>query len=143
MKGPLGVLVTMAVAIGITAAALFGLGDRSLLASPPEAVVEDFMRKLETGRYVRAREDLSDDIVEQVGPDSLRALQRALEARIGKIVDVHGERLWMTRNAARAAAVLTTESQKEVEVELPLVWSSGEWAVADVRGLERERPATR
>jgi hypothetical protein len=143
MKGPLGVLVTMAVAIGITAAALFGLGDRSLLASPPEAVVEDFMRKLETGRYVRAREDLSDDIVEQVGPDSLRALQRALEARIGKIVDVHGERLWMTRNAARAAAVLTTESRKEVEVELPLVWSSGEWAVADVRGLERERPATR
>jgi hypothetical protein len=143
MKGPLGVLLTVGIAIGLTAAALFALGDRSVLASPPEAVVEDFMRKLATGRYARAREDLSDDVAQQVGPDSLRTLLSALEGRVGKIVDVRGERLWMTRETARAAAVLESDRRRAVKVELPLVWSSGEWALADVRGLERERPATR
>ena len=138
MKGPLGVLLTVAIAIGLTAAALFGLGDRSVLASPPESVVEDFMRKLETGRYVRARDDLSDDIAQQIGPDSLRTLLHALEARVGEIVDVRGERVWMTRGTARATAVLETDRQREVEIELPLVWASGEWSVSDLRGLERE-----
>jgi hypothetical protein len=139
MIGLLGMLLTIAIALGVTAGSLFGLRDRSVLASPPEAVVEDFMRKLETGRYVRAHGDLSDDVARQVTADSLRSLLHALEARVGAIVDVHGERRWMTRPAARAAAILTTERGQEVEVEFPLEWSKGEWSVADVRGLERER----
>jgi hypothetical protein len=143
MRGLVGIVLTLAVAVGVTAAALFGLGDRSVLASPPESVVEDFMRKLETERYVRAHADLSDDVGRQVAPDSLRALLRALEGRVGRILDVRGERLWMTRGAARASAVLETDRQRAVEVELPLVWRSGEWTIADVRGLEREQPASR
>jgi hypothetical protein len=140
MTGLLGALLTAALAFALTAGALFGLRDRSVLASPPEAVAEDFVRKLETGRYVRAREDLSDDLAQQVGPDSLRLLLHSLEQRAGQILDVRGERLWMTNTAARAAAVLTTEGGRELEVEFPLEWTKGEWSVADVRGLERERP---
>jgi hypothetical protein len=139
MSGLVGALLTMALAIGVTAGSLFGLRDRSVLTSPPESAVEDFVRKLAMERYARARADLSDDLARQVGPDSLRSLLRALESRVGEIVDVRGERLWMTEGAARAAAVLETKRRREVEVEFPLEWSSGEWAVSDVRGLERER----
>jgi hypothetical protein len=139
MMGPLGVLLTIVLAFALSAGALFGLRDRSVLASPPEAVAEDFVRKLGTGRYVRAHEDLSDDLAQQVEPDSLRSLLHGLEQRTGRLLDVRGERLWMTNTAARAAAILTTEQGQKVEVELPLEWSNGEWSVADVRGLERER----
>jgi hypothetical protein len=139
MSALVGALLTVALALVVTAASLFGLRDRSVLASPPEATVEDFLRKLATGRYVRAHADLSDDLAEQVTPDSLRSLLSALEARVGDILDVRGERIWMTDSGARAAAVLETNRQREVEVEFPLTWSSGEWAVADVRGLEREQ----
>jgi|SRR3712207_3500372 len=139
MNGLVGALLTVALALVVTAASLFGLRDRSVLASPPEATVEDFVRKLAMGRYVRAHGDLSDDVAKQVSPDSLRSLLRALEDRVGDIVDVRGERIWMTDGSARAAAVLETDRKREVEVEFPLTWSSGEWAVADVRGLEREQ----
>jgi hypothetical protein len=139
MIGPLGVLLTIVLAFALSAGALFGLRDRSVLASPPEAVAEDFVRKLETGRYVRAHEDLSDDLAKQIGPDSLRSLLHGLEQRVGQILDVQGERLWMTNTGARAAAILTTEGGQELEVEFPLEWNNGEWSVADVRGLERER----
>jgi hypothetical protein len=139
MSGLVGALLTVALAVAITAGSLIGLHDRSVLASPPEATVEDFLRKLATERYVRAHADLSDDLAEQVSPDSLRSLLRALESRVGEIVDVRGERVWMTDGTARAAAVLETERGRNVEVDFPLAWSSGEWAVADVRGLEREQ----
>ena len=139
MRGLLGALLTLTLALGLTAGSLLALRDRSVLASPPEATVEDFVRKLATERYPRAHADLSDDLAEQVSPDSLRSLLRALESRVGKIVDVQGERVWMTDGVARAAAVLETNRQRKVEVEFPLTWSRGEWAVADVRGLERER----
>jgi len=139
MKGLLGALLTVVLAVGVTAGSVFGLRDRSVLTSPPESAVEDFVRKLATGRYVRAHGDLSDDLAKEVGPDSLRSLVRALESRVGEIVDVRGERLWMTEGSARAAAVLETKRRREVEVDFPLEWSSGEWAVADLRGLERER----
>jgi hypothetical protein len=139
MSGLLGALLTIALALGVTAGGLFGLRDRSVLASPPEATVEDFVRKLATARYVRAHADLSDDVAEQVTPDSLGMLLRALEDRVGAIVEVRGERLWMTRGSARAAALVKTDRRHEVAVEFPLTWSSGEWAVADVRGLEQER----
>jgi hypothetical protein len=141
MSGIVGALVTVALALVVTAGSLFGLRDRSVLASPPEATVEDFVRKLETGRYVRAHADLSDDVAQQVSPDSLQSLLRALESRVGKIRDVHGERLWMTDGTARAAAVLETDRGRKVEIAFPLTWTSGEWSVADVRGLERERKA--
>ncbi len=139
MTGPLGALLIIALAIGVTAGSLFGLRDRSVLASPPESAVEDFVRKLATERYVRAHADLSDDVAERVGPDSLRSLLRALEGRVGRILDVRGERLWMTDGSARAAAVLETDRGRQVEVDFPLAWTNGEWAVADLRGLERER----
>jgi hypothetical protein len=135
MIGLLGVLLTIALALGVAAGSLFGLRDRSVLASPPESVVEDFVRKLAAGRYVRAHGDLSDDLAGQVGPDSLRSLLLALERRVGEIVDVRGERLWMTRGGARARAILKTSRHSEVEVEFPLQWSSGEWSVADLGGL--------
>ena len=139
MRALLGPALVIALALGIAAGALFGLGDRSVLASPPESAVEDFVRKLVTKRYVRAHADLSDDVAKRVTADSLRSLLLALESRVGAIVGVQGERLWITDAAARAAAVLTTDREREIAVEFPLVWSSGEWAVADVGGLERER----
>ena len=139
MRGLVGILGTIALALGVTAGSLFGLRDRSALTSPPESTAEDFMRKLETGRYVRAHADLSDDVAGQVSPDSLGVLLRALEARVGGIVDVRGERTWMTDGTARAAAELETDRGRKLEVDFPLTWSGGEWAVADVRGLERER----
>lgn len=139
MNGIVGALATVALALVVTAGSLFGLRDRSVLASPPEATVEDFLRKLATERYVRAHADLSDDLARAVGPDSLRSLLRALESRVGTIDDVRGERIWMTETSARAAAVLKTDDGREMEVELPLTWSNGEWSIADVRGLERER----
>jgi hypothetical protein len=139
MRGLVGALTTVALALVVAAGSLFGLRDRSVLASPPEATVEDFLRKLATERYVRAHADLSDDVARGVGPDSLRSLLRALEGRVGAIVDVHGERIWMTETSARATAVLKTDEGREVEVELPLTWSTGEWSIADVGGLERER----
>jgi hypothetical protein len=139
MRGLVGAILVVVLALGVTAGALFGLRDRSVLTSPPESAVEDFMRKLVTERYVRAHGDLSHELADQVTPDSLRALLRALETRIGPIADVRGERLWMTDVSARASAILETEWRWKVEVEFPLSWTSGEWTVADLRGLERER----
>ena len=44
-------LVTMVVALGLVAASVFALDDRETLVSPAEAVAEDFVRALTTGRY--------------------------------------------------------------------------------------------
>src|SRR3712207_4914943 len=134
MSGLVGALLTVALALVVTVGSLLGLRDRSVLASPPEATVEDFVRKLVMTRYARAHASLSDDLAEQVSPDSLRSLLRALESRVGGIRDVRGERLWMTDGSARASAVLETDLGRAVEVDFPLAWSSGEWTVADVRG---------
>jgi len=51
MKEPLTVAGVAALALAIIAGAVFGLGDRETFTSPPEAIAEDFVRALSTGRY--------------------------------------------------------------------------------------------
>ena len=131
------VLLAAAVALGVAAGTVFALGDRSVLVSPPEAVVEDFVRALATDRYDRAVPYLSKEIGSRVGTDSLRALTQALESRIGDIEDVRCERFWMTRDNAAAFAVLTATGADLVSFELPLTWTGPEWAIAGLHGLVR------
>jgi hypothetical protein len=76
MKELLGITLSFAILAGMTALAVERFGDRELFVSPPDAVVEDFVRAVVNGRYDQARAFLADE--HSMPDDELRALQAEL-----------------------------------------------------------------
>ena len=136
----MGILLVTAAALGIAGAAVFALGDRSMLVPPPEAEVETFVRQLATGRFERALPHLSRRAAGRTSRDSLRARFLALEARIGKVRDVKGQLLTQARDTAYAEAVLDAEGASGLPLAFRLVREDGVWVVDDLGELALPLP---
>ena len=128
------------VVAAVTAAALIVVGagvglwhDTTILVSPPEAVAEQFVRKLATGRYAVAMEHL-----DQRGPavlERVRSAGSALRARAGAINQVEGEPGAMGAYNAAAAVVVTTGRAGMIRITFELVRRMGVWRITGWRGV--------
>jgi hypothetical protein len=125
MKESGGLLATMAVVIGLVAASVFGFHDRNTLVSPAEAVAEDFVRALATGRYnvamryVDPRAGLSRDAI-QTWSDQLR--------RQGAIQSVDVTPVTSDEDIATTNYAVTFTSGQEITGELRLTFDR-EWRI--------------
>ena len=121
------VLVTIA-ALGLVGASV-GVGhDTQTLVSPPEAVAEQFARKLAGGRYDVAREHLDRDSPPE--REHIRATSDALRARAGAISTVDGQADTIEGDRATASAVIRTTQAGDIVMHFVMVRRSGSWRVA-------------
>jgi hypothetical protein len=131
LQMPLALLVTL----GLIAGAIYGLGDRSVLVPPPEAVVEGFVRKLETGRYSVALDHLSEAQRQRNDAERLRRLSEELRQRTGPIYDVRGEAGPMNEYRGEATAVLNLKHERSAELKFGLRFEHGLWRIDDLGEL--------
>ena len=104
-----------------------GIGDTTVLVSPPEAVAEQFTRKLAAARYDVAMGHLAEHNPAQF--NRVTSIGDALRARAGAIDEVEGRPGEMTRDRATATAVLTTASAGELSITFDLVRRTGVWRI--------------
>jgi hypothetical protein len=136
LKALVYVPLVVAAALALVAAAVFGLGDRRTLVPPPEAVVENFVRELETGRYERATGYLNTELESSVTPEQLRAWTARLRGRTGEIIDVRGEPGWLAGERAEAYARLKTERAGEPALRFTLSREGGVWKINGLLSLK-------
>ena len=131
MKDVLSLVAAVAAAFGIVAAVVIAGDDTTLFVSPPEAVAEEFTRKLATGRYDRAVEHL-----EQNEPGMLPMVQTSgenLRAQAGAVNNVEGESASIEGDEATATVKITTEKAGDLEWTFELVRRDYEWKISDWR----------
>ena len=122
MKEIAGVLVAMALLIGMSALAIERFDDRELFVSPPDAVTEGFVREVVTKRWDRARTYLAD-------PDSISNAEiEALQKSWGDPSTVDAE--IVSRTNERASVNVTLKSAKGSEVVAFTLTFDGEWKIA-------------
>jgi hypothetical protein len=136
LKALVYVPMAMAAALALVAAAVFGLGDARTLVPPPEAVVENFVRELETERYEQATNYLSGELQSGVKPEQLRAWTSQLLGRTGDVLDVRGEPGWLAGERAEAYARLKTERAGEPALRFTLSREEGVWKVNGLTSLK-------
>lgn len=125
----------IAAALAVVAIAVFGRGDGRTMVSPPEAVAEDFVRALERGRFPQAHKYLSAAARRRISTARLAEATESLEARIGRIEDVKGEKGWLSGDDAEASAVVKTQRAAGVRLPLRFHREAGEWRVVGIVGL--------
>jgi hypothetical protein len=135
MKAPWHMLLAIALVLGFVAGVVYGLGDRTVLVPPPEATVENFVRKLEPSRCGMAMDHLSDALSRRIGPSELCRLSRALTRQMGLILDVSGELVRMTGDHAQADAVLKLPHGRTARFRLGLHREHGLWRIQDLGDL--------
>jgi hypothetical protein len=111
MKEIAGVLLAMALLIGLSALAVQRFDDRETFVSPPDVVAEEFAREVVTKRWDRARTHLAD-------PDSMSnadvaALQQSWEQRLGDPKKIAAETI--SRTDEQALVKVRLESAKGSE----------------------------
>jgi hypothetical protein len=128
-------LLAIALVLGFVAGVVYGLGDRSVLVPPPEARVENFVRKLGPSRCGMAMDHLSDALSRRIGPPVLCRLSRSFTRQMGPILDVSGELVRMTRDHAQADAVLKLPHGRTARFRLGLHREHGLWRIQDLGDL--------
>lgn len=127
MKDVLLVVACTALALAFVAASVVIGHDTRTFVAAPEAVAEQFVRKLAAGRYDVARAQTSDG--SRSTRDRIRSASARLRARAGAIDQVTGMAGWTGTDTARASVVLSTERAGEITMEFGLVRRSGSWRV--------------
>jgi hypothetical protein len=128
MKEVFVLLAVAAAALGIVGASVSLGHDRMTLVSPPEAVVEEFVRKLAGGRYDVAMQHLEQDSPEMRA--RVRDTSDTLRARAGGINQVEGQEGTMDGDMATASARITTERAGEITMDFTLFRRQGSWKIA-------------
>jgi hypothetical protein len=127
MKDVLRIALVTAAALGVVGLVV-GVGhDTATLVSPPEAVAEQFVRKLAGGRYDVARAHLADD--SPALRERIRTTSDMLRARGGAITQVAGKPGTIDGDTATATGVVTTSRAGEVVIECELVRRAGSWRI--------------
>jgi hypothetical protein len=125
MKEVTGFFGSVAIVLAVVATSIFALHDRTTLVSPAEAVAEDFVRALTTGRYnvamryVDPRAGVSRDAI-QTWSDQLRSQ--------GSVQSVDVTPVASDRDSAITNYVVTLASGQEITGELRLIFDR-EWLV--------------
>lgn len=128
MKDFLVVAAVAAGALGVVAGSVGAGHDTGTLVSPPEVVVEQFVRKLAGARYDVALAHLDDR--SQAMRDHIRKTSDALRARAGAIGQVEGKRGVIEGDLATATAIVTTERAGDITMEFRLIRHAGAWRIA-------------
>jgi hypothetical protein len=116
-------------AFGIVGAAVFGLDDADTFVSPPEIVVEEFVRALGTGRVEPARSMLATEAERATPIPEVRKISRTFRSQVGYIAKVKGT--VAERRADTAIVRARVEAEREnAELTLPVVRERGVWSVA-------------
>lgn len=136
MKTLVYLSLTVAFALALIAGMVFGLGDATTFVPPPEAVVESFVRELETKRYERAMSYLSEEYRAKVRPRTLKDLTERLKQRTGDITEVRGEKGWIQGDRAEASARLKTELLGRPSLKFAVSRKDGVWLISDLHSLE-------
>jgi hypothetical protein len=129
MRDLLPIALVTAAALGLVGAIVGPGHDTTILVSPPESVVEQFVRKLAGGRYDVARDHLYTD--SPAMRDRIRSTSNQLRMRAGGISQIEGELEGLDANRARATAVITTERAGTITMEFELARRAGSWRIAD------------
>ena len=134
MRALLHVLGAMAAALVIAAAALFLLGDRTLMAASPEQVGEEFVKALVTRRYERALPYLGGELRERSSAETLRRYAARAPWGAMEIPDVQGERGPVAGDTA--VALVSVESEgRIVHTRFILAWSDERvWQIVRLDG---------
>jgi hypothetical protein len=127
MKALLLIAAITAGALAVVAAGVVVGHDTATLVSPPDAVVEQFVRKLAGARYDVALAHLVDGSAAM--RDRIRTTSDALRARAGAIGQVEGKRGVMDGDRATATVVVTTERAGEIMIEFRLIRHAGSWRI--------------
>jgi hypothetical protein len=123
-----------AVALGmaVVAAVVIVGEDTTTFVSPPEAVAEEFTRKLATGRYDMALEHLEHN--ERGMLPTVRGSGENLRAQAGEVNNVEGESpSEIAGEQASATVNSTTDTAGELEWTFELVRRNYEWKIRDWR----------
>jgi hypothetical protein len=129
MKALLLVAAVTAAALAVVAVSVGAGHDTSTLVSPPEAVVEQFVRKLAGARYDVALAHLDDR--SPAMREHVRITSDALRARAGAIDQVEGKPGVFDGDRATATAVVTTERAGELTMEFTLIRRAGSWRIVE------------
>ena len=124
-------IAVLALALAVVAGVVIGGHDTTVFVSPPEAVAEEFTRKLATGRYDMALEHLaqSDRGVLPV----VRTSGETLRAQAGEVNQVQGESSAIAGDEATARVTIATENASDVHWTFRLVRQDFEWKIRDWR----------
>jgi hypothetical protein len=128
MRALLVVATVIAGALAIVAASIGAGHDTSTLVSPPEAVVEQFVRKLAAGRYDVALAHLDEN--SPAIRDRIRTTSDQLRARAGAIEQVEGKPGVIDGDRATATAVVTTERAGDSAMKFRLIRRAGSWRIS-------------
>ena len=119
----LSVVAAIALLIGISALAVERFDDRETFVPPPDAVAEGFVRELLAKRWARARPYLT----EPLGDEELRAMQEALEARVGEPTEIEAKTISHDdRNALANVRLSSKQGSEAIAYELRF---EAEWKI--------------
>lgn len=122
--------------VAAVAIARIRVADRSLVASPPEAVIEGFVRELARHRFDHALPYLSKHLLAQTIPMTLEVRVQAIEQRAGKLSNVRGMPQWSVGTRAYAVAALDTARAGPLRLGFGLVREdSGAWRIDELYEL--------
>jgi hypothetical protein len=117
-----------ALALLLVAAVVVAGHDTTVLVSPPEAVAEQFMRKVAERRYDMALEQLETGNRGML--PVVRALGATLQERAGAIDQVEGDSSTIAGDAA-TATVTVSGNRGDVKWLFDLVRRTGEWKIRE------------
>ena len=135
MKQLLLTLLSIAIALAVTAGSIFGLHDSRILTPAPEAAAESFLDKFAVRRHRQALEHVDPAASVSPSSDSLALVHRTLGERLGGFKVETTNRLWMSGDRAAAQGILKGDTGERVSVTLPLARVNGRWLVSDLRAL--------
>jgi hypothetical protein len=131
-----GLMLAMLLAL---AGAVFALGDRTTLTSPPEAVAEEFVRRLAAHRPQRARDHLSEQAQPAYPAKRLAAWFRDVESVVDPIDQIEGKDPGIAKDEAWATVSVRNDDRR-VDIRLTLVSERGEWRVSKLPGPDEFAP---
>ncbi|HJQ98621.1 MAG TPA: hypothetical protein VJ826_09910 [Candidatus Polarisedimenticolaceae bacterium] len=126
-------------ALALLALDVFGLHDRSTLTSPPEAVAEEFVRRIAANRPERARDHLSARAKPEYPAKMLARWFGDVESVVDPIDQIEGKDPGMGTDEAWATVAVGNDHRK-VEIRLSLVRERGEWRVDKLPSADEFSP---
>jgi hypothetical protein len=125
--------------LALLAVVLFVFHDGQTLTSPPEAVAEDFVKRLAAHRPERARDRLSERARPEYPAKRLAAWFRDVESVVDPISHVDGTDTGIAKEEAWATLVVSNH-ERTVEIRLGLVRERGAWWVDRLPGPDEFSP---
>ncbi len=121
-------LVTIALALAMVGAVVFGTRDTALFVPPPAAAAEEFGRALAAGRYDLARRQLSSGAQRRQATTAIKERFEPVRRSIGALDSVEAAGSPADDGRARAMCELQGEGGRVV-LMLALVREQGLWKV--------------